>query len=242
VDPNGKVMIVTGASAGIGAATARAAAKVGARLVLAARRRDRLDALAAEIGGDTLAVPTDMRDAEQVQRLVTAAHERFGRVDILINNAGQGLHVPVERIAIEDLVAIVELNVYGALRAMQAVVPLMRAAGGGCIVNVSSGTTRMPAAVGVSAYAATKAALNTLSGAAREEFAADGIVVSTIYPFVTATEFHDVLRAGAGPSGRPGFEPDSAEKVADTILDLVRSGDAEAVLLPDRLRGPQRTS
>ncbi|ACU75407.1 short-chain dehydrogenase/reductase SDR [Catenulispora acidiphila DSM 44928] len=236
VDVNGKVMIITGASAGIGEATARAAARAGATVVLAARRRARLDALAAEIGGDTLAVQTDMRDPAQVRRLVETAVERFGRVDVLVNNAGQGLHVPIEQITIEDLAAVVELNVYGALVAMQAVIPLMREAGGGCVINVSSGTTRMPAPRGAAGYAATKCALNMLSKAARAELAPDGIVVSTIYPFVTATEFHSTLRAGSGPAGRSGVEPDSAEKVADEILALIRSGEPEAVLIPEGLR------
>lgn len=236
MDVASKVMIVTGASSGIGEATARAAAKAGARLVLAARRRDRLDALAAELGGDALAVPTDIRDVTQIQRLVETARTELGSVDILVNNAGQGLHVPVEKIAIEDLKAVVELNVYGALAAMQSVIPCMREAGGGCIVNISSGTTRMPAAVGAAGYAATKAALNMLSRAARQELADDNIVVSTVYPFVTATEFHDRLRAGSGPQGRPGFEPDPPQKVADAIIQLIRTGAPEAVLLPERLR------
>src|SRR5918912_96150 len=159
-------MIVTGASSGIGEATTRAAARAGARLVLAARRRERLEALAEEIGGDALIVPTDMRDLEQVRRLVQKAGEHFGHVDVLVNNAGQGLHVPVEKIAIEDLAAILELNVYGALVAMQAVIPLMREVGGGAIVNVSSGTTRMPAPVGAAGYAASKAALDRSRGSA----------------------------------------------------------------------------
>ncbi|HLI02465.1 MAG TPA: SDR family NAD(P)-dependent oxidoreductase [Acidimicrobiales bacterium] len=235
---DGKVVVVTGASSGIGAATARAAGRAGARLVLAARRRERLESLAEEVGGDALVVPTDMRDLGQVRRLIEVAEEERGGVDVLVNNAGQGLHVPVEDIAVEDLAAVVELNVYGVLVAMQAVIPLMRRAGGGCIVNVSSGTTRMPAPVGAAGYAATKAALNMLSRAAREELAGDGIVVSTVYPFITATEFHDTLRAGSGPSGsRPGLEPDPPDKVAQVILELIRTGEPEAVLLPERMRG-----
>jgi len=232
---SGKVMIITGASSGIGAATARVAAEAGARLVLAARRKDRLEALAEELGA--LAVTTDMRDPEQIHRLVEAAVDRYGGVDVLINNAGQGLHVPLEEIRVEDLASIMQLNVYGALLAMQAVIPVMRSRGGGSIVNVSSGTTRMPSPAGASAYAATKAALNTLSQAARAELADDGIAVSTIYPFVTVSEFHDTLRAGSGPRPRPGLVPDTAERVADVILDLVRTGDAEAVLVPEHLRG-----
>lgn len=147
---SGKVMLVTGASSGIGAATARAASKAGARLVIAARRQGLLEELRADLG-DALAVVTDMRDPAQVWRLVETAVDQYGGVDILVNNAGQGLHVPVEQIRLEDLAAIMELNVYGALAAMQAVIPVMRTRGAGSIINVSSGTTRMPSPAGASA-------------------------------------------------------------------------------------------
>ena len=156
---------------------------------------------------------------------------------MLVNNAGQGLHVPIEKIRIEDLAAITELNLYGPLLAMQAVIPLMRAAGGGHIVNISSGTTLMTP-TGTAGYAATKAALNMLSAVARAEFVDDGIVVSTVYPFVTATEFHDQLRAGAGRGTPrlPGLEPQTPEEVAEAIVDLVITGGESAVLVPDQLR------
>jgi short-subunit dehydrogenase len=232
----GRVVVVTGASAGIGEATARLAAKHGARLVLAARRTDRLEALAAGLG-EAVTVQTDMRDPVQIQRMADRAVSAYGTVDVLVNNAGQGLHVPVEQIRLEDLTAVTELNVYGPLLAMQAVIPLMRAAGGGHIVNVSSGTTLMTP-TGTAGYAATKAALNMLSAAARAELAGDGIVVSTVYPFVTVTEFHNQLRAGSG-AGRPrlpGLDPQSPEEVAEAILDLVITGSESAVLVPDRLR------
>lgn len=239
MDVSGKVVIVTGASSGIGAATARAASRAGARLVLAARDGERLEALAAEVT-EAVVVPTDMRDPAAIRHLVDTAADRFGHVDVLVNNAGQGLHVPVEHIRLEDLVAITELNVYGTLLAMQAVIPLMRSAGGGCIVNISSGTTRLATPVGTGGYSATKAAINMLSRAARAELAVDGIVVSTVYPFVTATEFHDNLQAGAISSAGRKFEPDTAERVADTILDLIRTGEEEAVLVPEGLRGEGR--
>ena len=170
-----KVVVVTGASAGIGEATARRLAGEGARLVLAARRTDRIQALAEELG-DAVAVTTDMRDPAQVRALVAAATDAYGGVDVLVNNAGQGLHVPVMEIALDDLVAVTELNFYAPLVAMQAVVPVMRERGGGSIVNVSSGTTRMvPAPTGTAGYASTKAALNMLSRIARAELAGEGI-------------------------------------------------------------------
>lgn len=233
-----RVVIVTGASSGIGAATARLAAQRGARLVLAARRRDPLEALAADLP-DAVAVKTDMRDPVQVRHMVDQAVAAYGRVDVLVNNAGQGLHVPVEKIQLDDLVAVTELNVYGALLAMQAVIPVMRQAGGGHIVNVSSGTTLMTP-TGTGGYAATKAALNMLSAAARSELAGEGIVVSTVYPFVTATEFHDQLRAGARRPPRPGLEPHPPERVAEAILDLVSTGAESVVLVPGPLRQPER--
>jgi short-subunit dehydrogenase len=234
----GAVAVVTGASSGIGAATTRLAAARGARLVLAARRRERIEALAAELP-DAVAVRTDVTDPVQVRRMVDTAVERYGRVDLLVNNAGQGLHVPVEAIDLDDLRAVFELNVVGALAALQAVVPVMRRQGAGAIVNVSSGTTLFTPS-GTGGYAATKAALNMLSAVARAELADDGIVVSTVYPFITATEFHRSLRAGGGvPAGarRPGMEPQSAEQVAGKILELVESGDEQAVLVPERLLG-----
>ena len=231
-----KVVIVTGASAGIGEATARRLAREGARLVLAARRTDRIQRLADELG-EAVAVTTDLRDPAQVRALVAAATDAYGGIDVLVNNAGQGLHVPAMEIALEDLVAVTELNFYAPLVAMQAVVPIMRERGGGSIVNVSSGTTRMvPVPIGTAGYASTKAALNMLSRVARAELAGEGIAVSVVYPFVTATEFHDALRAGEGPGRRPGLEPHPPELVADAIAHLIVSGEEEAVLVPEQLR------
>lgn len=230
----GKVAIVTGASSGIGAATARRLAAEGARLVLAARRTERIESLAEQLG-DAVAVTTDMRDPAHVRALIDSANEVYGGLDVLVNNAGQGLHVPVTEIALDDLVAVTELNFYAPLLAMQAVVPIMRERGGGSIVNVSSGTTLMVPA-GTGGYASTKAALNMLSRVARAELADDDIVVSVVYPFVTTTEFHDTLRAGEGPRGRPGLEAQPPERVADAIAHLIASGEEEAILVPEHLR------
>jgi short-subunit dehydrogenase len=203
-------------------------------LVLAARRTDRIQTLAEELSG-AMAVTTDMRDPEQVRALVAAAIDACGGVDVLVNNAGQGLHVPIMEITREDLAAVTELNLYAPLPAMQAVVPTMRERGGGSIVNVSSGTTLM-VPTGTAGYAATKAALNMLSRTARAELAEDGIAVSIVYPFVTATEFHQTLGAGKGPSGRLGFEPHSPGLVADAIARLIATGEEEAILVPEQLR------
>jgi short-subunit dehydrogenase len=222
-------MVITGASSGIGAATARLAAARGAHVVLGARRADRLEALAAELPGAVFR-PTDVTSRADLDALVRAALDAHGRVDVLVNNAGQGLHVPLAEVRAEDFRAVLELNVVAALEAVQAVLPAMRAQGRGAIVDVSSGTARM-VLPGVGAYAASKAALDMLSAVLRRELAADGIVVSTVWPGITATEFHDVLRAGTlAPERRGGGDP--PEKVAQVILGLVESGEEGARVGP----------
>jgi short-subunit dehydrogenase len=226
---DGAVVIVTGASSGIGAATARLAAGRGARVVLAARRSDRIKELADDLP-EALAVPADMRVPAQIVRLVEATLDRFGRVDVLVNNAGQGLHVPVEEVRLDDLRAVTELNFYAPLLAMQAVIPTMRSQGGGAIVNVSSMTSRM-VLPGVGGYSATKAALNMLSQVARRELEPDGIVVSLVYPAVTATEFHQSLAAGGRVGGGSwAAKPHSAESVAEAIVGVIGSGEEEIML------------
>ena len=226
---DGRVVIVTGASSGIGAAFARLAAREGARLVLVARRTDRLETLAAELP-DALAVTADMRVPDQVRRMIESAVDRYGRVDVLVNNAGQGLHVPIEDLRLDDLQAVLELNVYGPLVAMQSVARVMRSQGGGAIVNVSSNTSRM-VIPGIGPYSATKSALNQLSATARAEWAADGIAVSLVYPNVTATEFHSSLRAGTLRGGGH-FVPQPPEMVAEAILQAIKTGEADVAIPP----------
>jgi short-subunit dehydrogenase len=229
MDLDGAVVIVTGASSGIGAATARLAAGRGAKVVLAARRWDRIKELADDLP-DTLAVRTDLRDPAQIVLLVDATLNRFGRVDVLVNNAGQGLHVPLEQVRLADLRAIAELNIYAPLLTMQAVIPAMRRQGGGTIVNVSSMTSRM-VLPGVGAYSATKSALNMLSQVARRELAPDGIVVAIVYPSVTATEFHQSLAAGVRVGGDSwAVKAQPAESVAEAIVAVIQSGDEEILL------------
>jgi len=244
VEIGNSVVLVTGASSGIGAATARAAAGAGARVVLAARREDRIRALAEELP-HAHAVACDVTDARQLAVAVQTAVDGYGRLDVLVNNAGQGLHVPLADVDPDDFRAVLELNVVAALAAMQAVVPVMRRQGAGSIVNVSSGTT-LAVRPGAGAYAASKAALNMLSSVARLELADAGIVVSTVYPFITATEFHRSLRAGGLQATAPPEEvppelrPQRPEQVAEVILELIRSGAERADLVPERFGGSYR--
>ncbi|MDF2444306.1 MAG: hypothetical protein JWR01_2509, partial [Subtercola sp.] len=173
----GSVFVITGASSGIGAATARRAAAAGAHVVLAARREDRLGELAAELEG-SLAVRCDVTDPAQVASLVEAALEAFGRIDVLVNNAGQGLQAELEQLSLDDFRGVLELNLVAPLALMQAVLPAMRRQGAGSIVNVSSGTT-FADVPGTGGYVASKIALERLSAIARNELEGTGIVVST---------------------------------------------------------------
>ncbi len=236
MDVSGKVTIITGASEGIGRAAARCFAEAGAKVALVARSREKLEALADELRSqkrDVLVLPTDMRDCGAVQRMVDQACDHFGRIDILINNAGQSAAGPVAAIDVAHFRLIMELNVYGALFAIQAVVPKMRLGGGGVILNISSMVSKLKLP-GLGTYAATKAALNLLSATARVELAAENIRVITVFPRTTATDFgkHAVgdmqmrerQRSGAA---RPGQVIDSAEYVADKILEAAKTEPEE---------------
>jgi short-subunit dehydrogenase len=225
-----KVVIVTGASEGIGKALAEELSREGAKLVLAARSEDKLKAVAAGLPG-AMAVRADMRKSADVRALVDAAVAAHGRVDILVNNAGQGMYVPVEGIDIDLYKEMMELNVYAPLRAMQLVIPLMRKSGGGMIVNISSMVSKN-AYPNLGAYASTKYALNALSFTARAELAKDKIVVSVFHPKMTSTRFgQNSLGARPGYSGGSGSgapSVDSPEEVAARVVELTGSEAAEA--------------
>ena len=229
-----KVVIVTGASMGIGAATAQVFAEAGAKLVLAARSADKLAAVAQRMPAqaETLVVPTDMTDQAQVQALIDQAYDRFGQIDILINNAGQAAAGAVATVNPDHYRQIIELNLLGPLHAMQAVIPKMKAQGGGVIVNISSSVSKM-AIPGIGAYASTKYALNGLSLTARNELAPDNIRVVLFHPGQTTTDFgKNALRTGAGDGPRPTGNqplptPDTAEAVARKILEAAISEPAE---------------
>ncbi|MFI6937073.1 SDR family NAD(P)-dependent oxidoreductase [Streptomyces sp. NPDC050287] len=233
LDLSDRVVIVTGASSGIGEATARLLHRAGARPVLAARRTDRLAALSSELG-DALHVTTDVTDPAQLHALADAALRRHGRIDGLVNNAGASLHHRLEDVDPAAYARLLTLNVVSVVSALQAVVPAMRRRHAGRIVNVSSGTTVL-APPGVGAYAASKAAVNMLSTVARKELAGDGIDVSLVLPSVTATEFgNGDLRPGvATPAGLIAHSP---EYVAAVILRALRTGE-ERIDIP---HGPER--
>ena len=239
MDINKAVVLVTGASSGIGAATARAASDAGAQVVLIARRENLIQQLARELG-NAIPVRCDVTDVQQVATAVNAATSAFGRIDVLINNAGQGLQAPIEEINPADFRALLKLNLVAPLLTMQAVAPVMRKQAAGSIVNVSSGTTFSPLP-GSGAYAASKAGLNMLSAVARADLESSGITVSTMYPFITDTEFVKSIKAGKEAASRQvssgAMQAQPPELVAKTILDLVQSGAEQADLVPEQFGG-----
>jgi short-subunit dehydrogenase len=178
-------------------------------------------------------VRCDVTDPLQVRSLVQTTLEQFGRIDVLVNNAGQGLQATTEQISLDDFRAVLELNLVAPLAMMQAVLPTMRRQNAGSIINVSSGTT-FADVPGTGGYVASKIALERLSAIARNELDQTGIVVSTIVPFATSTEFLSSIRAGRAEAEAmtAGAQFDAPEQVADTILELIRSGDARADLVP----------
>ena len=210
-----KVAIVTGASAGIGAAVVRALAAEGANVLLTARRAERLNALVTELTmlpGRRVALAGDIRDAAFCQQLIEAAASEFGRIDILINNAGLGHRSPLSQTPVEHMQTIVDTNLLAVMQTCQAAIPYMRKQGEGHIVNVSSIVGQRPLP-NSGFYCASKSALNFLSRSLRMELSAENITVSLLYPGLTATEFQDAVLGGGRKQRWRGVRPERVAKV-----------------------------
>lgn len=189
----GKVIVITGASSGLGEAAARHLAAAGATVVLGARRTDRIDALAAELiadGAKALAVAVDVTRCEQVQSLVDKAVESFGRVDVLINNAGLMPSSPLEMLKINDWDRMIDVNLKGVLYGIAAVLPVMKAQKGGQIINVSSVSGHKVSA-GTAVYAATKHGVRVISEGLRQEVKPYNIRTTIISPGAVASDLPD---------------------------------------------------
>lgn len=187
---SGRVAIVTGASSGIGEATAETLASRGASVVLAARRENELETLADQIesaGGEALSVPTDLTAEDDIDNLVDTTVAEFGSIDILVNNAGVMLLEPVERSDRENFRQMVEVNLLGLMNLTHAALPVMQEQGAGHIVNVSSTAGRDANANG-SGYSATKFGVNAFSESLRQEVTAEGIRTTIIEPGAVETE------------------------------------------------------
>ena len=234
MDVKDKVILITGASEGIGKAAAELLASRGALVAVAARSIDKLNALVATFENG-LAIEVDMTQPESIMKMIDAVIEHYGRIDVLINNAGRALRSPIVDIKIPDFAAIMQLNVYGPLLAMQAVIPQMQKQGGGSIVNISSNVSKMSIPM-IGAYAATKYALNGITLTARGELADQHIVVSLMHPGQTATNFGaNAMKYESGGASRPvgsGADMDTAEDVAKKILEAVVNGPAEQYMSP----------
>jgi short-subunit dehydrogenase len=222
-DLAGRVVIVTGASSGIGAATAVACGRAGMRVALAARRAERLGAVATGVcaaGGAARVVPTDVADEAAIRALIDGTVDAWGRLDVLVNNAGVGILATVDQTTPAEFEWLVRVNYLGAVHGVLAALPHMRRQGEGHIVNVASviGKRASPFRA---AYVASKFALVGFSEALRMELLGSGIHVTCVCPIGTATEFHEVEPNRLGVPGRGG-PIQSAEHVARGIARALR--------------------
>lgn len=228
-----KVVLVTGASRGIGRAVALAFAGEGAQLVIAARSADRLAQVEKEVrdlGSEVLSVPTDVTSRDAVTALVDAAMNRFGRIDVLVNNAGIGKVGGIESAAFEDDVhQTLQASLFGMINVTQRVLPILRQQRSGTIVNMSSVMGRK-AFSRFGSYAIVMHAVSAFSDSLRQELADSGIRVSVIHPALTAT---DLLREAEEAEMPPPFRhmtPLSSEDVARAVTEAVRRGKRRVVL------------
>jgi len=224
----GMVAIVTGGSKGIGRAIAGALAAEGASVVISARTAGDVERVAVELGGRdgrVLGVRCDVRDPDDCARMVEAAVDAFGRLDVLVNNAGVGAFAPVEAMSIETWRQVIETNLSGVFYCSRAAIPHLRRAGGGWIINIGSlaGKNAFP---GGGAYNASKFGLLGFTEALMQEVRHDGIRVSTIMPGSVATEFS---HPEPGTSDEWKIHP---QDIAELVLDLLRT---PARTLPSRI-------
>lgn len=229
MDLNGKVAIVTGGSKGIGRGIAEALVRKGINVVISARQRNEIDKAVQELNtlreGSTSGIIADVCNYAQVQALFERAVSLFGGVDILVNNAGIGVFGLVEEMAVEDFRAVIETNVFGVFHCCRLAIPLMRARGGGYIINISSlaGVNAHPK---MAAYNASKFGLNGFSEALMQEVRHDGIKVSYIMPGSVNTEF-----GGDSPSDEKAWQLTPAD-IAKVVIDLLQHDERS---LPSRV-------
>ncbi len=234
MDPRGKVVVITGASMGIGEALAQAFLREDCKVVLSSRDPARLEAARVRVGSldRTVAIACDVRNREEIDSLLGLTLHNFGGVDIWINNAGHGL---LDSVASMDMKACREMfdaNLFGAIECMQAVIPVMKRQGEGMIINVSSVAGHIPLPYSA-AYSATKFAMNAIGKAARMELRASGVHVMTVCPGTIATSFQanavkgrERLRIG-GADRSPGI---SADRVAAAVVSACRPEKREVIV------------
>jgi clavulanate-9-aldehyde reducatase len=235
-DLGGKVAAITGASSGIGEATALALARAGAAVSLAARRADRIDALAEKIsteGGQAVAMPTDVAKEDEARAFVEGTRERLGRLDVLVNNAGLMLLGPVIGADTTEWRRMVDVNMLGLLYCTHAALPIMGAQGSGHIINVSSVAGRQ-ATLGAAVYNLTKFGVNGFSEGLRQEVAAANVRVTVIEPGMVATELaghntHPMVLDAMKRMREEVGEPLTSEDIASAILYTVAQPDRVSI-------------
>jgi NADP-dependent 3-hydroxy acid dehydrogenase YdfG len=225
----GKVVVITGASSGLGEATARFLAPQGARLVLGARRMDRMQALADELkrsGGKALAIETDVTHFDQVKKLVDAAVKSYGRIDVMINNAGLMPLSLLERLKVDDWDRMIDVNIKGVLYGIAAALPYMKQQKSGQVINVSSvaGHKVRP---GGAVYSATKHAVRVISEGLRQEVKPYNIRTTVISPGAVETELPNSVT-----------EPDTAENIRK-VYELAVPADSFARAVAFAMSQPQ---
>ncbi len=228
-----KVVVITGASAGIGAALARKLANADGKVVLAARREKELHEVAAACGPNALPFLCDVTRRSDVDSLRDAALAKHGRIDVWVNNAGRGITKTVSALTDDDVDQMMLMNVKSVIYGMQTVLPTFRAQKSGQIINVSSLLGRVPLAAFRSAYSASKHAMNALSANLRMELRAElpDVMVTVVHPGVVATEFGaNALHGGMDSRKMPGAQ--TAEEVADVIADAIEHPRADVYTRP----------
>jgi short-subunit dehydrogenase len=229
-----KVVVITGASAGIGAALADLLAHRGASLVLVARRKDSLDGIVSHCGSSAIGIAADMTHRAEVRRVIQEAIQHFGHVDVWINNVGRGISRLPSELTDEDIDAMMQVNVKSALYGMQEILPHFKSRDSGHIINVSSMLGRMPTFLPRAAYSASKHFLNALTANFRTEIHGThpGIQVSLVSPGVVATDFGlNAVHGGVDSRSIPGGQ--TSEQVAAVIAGVIESRKADVYTRPD---------
>jgi short-subunit dehydrogenase len=233
MDLTGKSVVVTGASMGIGEAIAKIFADQGASVVLVSRDTGRIDAARTRLGHPdrTLAISCDVRHREEIDRVIALTVHHLHRIDVWVNNAGHGLLDSVAEMGMPACRDMFETNFFGAVAAMQAVIPVMRQHGGGTIINISSVAGHIPLPFHA-AYSATKFALNAIGKAANVELKNDGIRILTVCPGYVRTDFgRNATRGNNAKTVRPGsVRGITAERVARATLQGYMKGKREVIV------------
>jgi short-subunit dehydrogenase len=234
--PHGTIVIITGASSGIGAATARIFAAAGARVVLAARDEARLQAVARDLPGQPLIVPTDVANHTDIEQLVATTIAACGGIDLVINNAGVGLAAPVASLSRADFEKALAVDLFGPLALTQAALPYLRRRRRGQLIFISSvvGLRALPYLGG---YAAAKAALDRLTESLRVELHGSGVAVTLVRPGTTRTGFRDNRLGSGRERRRVNARAATPEQVGQAILRAaIHEPRVQYVTLADRLR------